>query len=137
VLALDQGKFVRVLAPQEGHLEDGAHPLAGGQVQQRLDGGFAHHRKRVCDRRMREVERGVERHLGARQHCLEQVHLAGEVVIDRAARDSRRVGDLGQRSVTDTALAKYPLRGVQDLLARLERLFLRSPDHLALSRERD
>jgi hypothetical protein len=81
---------------------------------------------------LRPLERRVDRHLGAREHRLEQLRLAGEVVVDRAARHAGRVGDLGERCVAHTARAEHLFRRVQHLFAGGRRLFLGPSNHHAL-----
>ena len=119
------------LALQKEDVENPPTLLVERDIAHAPDKDVAHPAERVGFLR---VERGlhefVERQQAAVEHRGEKIALVGEMPVDRAARDARFLRDVGKRRARYTFLEKYALGGIENAVARLQRFFLGSSDHI-------
>ncbi|MNT19538.1 hypothetical protein D3C72_1548000 [compost metagenome] len=133
-LALEDGAVVlHHLALVEDDLEDPAPA--------RVDHGLAHHvgadiadaaQRIFLARQPLGIAQRFHGQVDAVAHGGKHVALVLEVPVDRAAGDTRRLGDVGQRRACHAAGVEHGFGRVENPLARLQRLFLGASDHLSL-----
>jgi hypothetical protein len=99
-----------------------AHEAIHREGAQRAEGVFLPGLARAGEHRF-------HRQLLALAQRVEQVRLVAEVPVDGAARDACGRCHLCERRVCDAALAEYPCRGVEQLLARGGGLGFRASCH--------
>lgn len=131
-VALQQRLQVRdVFALHEQDAEHAAQLRVALHAEQAPDQDLADLVERIAARRVeRHPLQLVDRQKYAVEHCVEQFALVREMPVDCAARHAGMLRDVRERRVRHAFLEEHVLGGVENAIARLERLLLGTSDHV-------